>query len=487
MVFSSKSPLAVRQEILNIREVDQFKKYLGMPMMVGRSKKPIFSFPRDRLHKRVSGWIEKFLSRAWREVLIKSIAQSIPTYIMSCLALPVSFCSDMQGIISKLWWSGSKDKRKIPWVSWHSICQSKKNGGLGFRNLRAFNQGMLAKQAWRLVQNPNSLCTKILKAKYHPQSDFRDVILRRGTSNLWQSIIEGKKILVSSLAWRIGNGIYANAKSDNWITTTNLMKPAVKTGYYRACNSLNRDNAGTSCGGDGSNIWRRFGAVRYLQNCPRCGLIEETELHALKIGKRFEGPGSYLELACSPPNVLKLNTDASVQVGKKLSVISAVIQDYACLVVSSGVTLAHGVLDVETAKALVVRCGLQLPAAISASTLIVESDSTSVISRLLHPEVAIDPIQSIVDDCLVLVGDRSFCFQYVSRVCNQVADALAKWGVFFGHDCLFTGEVPYPINDLFLKHIPKMRLEDQFESLLIKPYPIEFDFSVQTHHSIVAF
>ncbi|XP_050233595.1 uncharacterized mitochondrial protein AtMg00310-like [Mercurialis annua] len=154
---------------------------------------------------------------------------------MSCFALPVSFCSDMQGIISRFWWSGSEEKKKIPWVSWNSICKAKKNGGLGFRNLRAFNQAMLAKQAWRLIQNPNSLCAKFLKAKYHPQSDFRNVSLRRGSSFVWQSIMEGKKVLDSRLAWRIGNGVTVNAAKENWITTTNNMKPVSQPNLSDDC------------------------------------------------------------------------------------------------------------------------------------------------------------------------------------------------------------------------------------------------------------
>ncbi|XP_050207594.1 uncharacterized mitochondrial protein AtMg00310-like [Mercurialis annua] len=168
-----------------------------MPTMIGRSRKPIFAFLRDRLHKRVLGWKERFLSKAGREVLIKSIAQSIPTYIMSCFVLPVSFCAEMQSIISKFWWSGTDDKRKFPWVSWNTICKSKKVGSLGFRNLRAFNLAMLAKHAWRLIQNPVSLCARVFKAKYYPNDVFLRATPRRGASFVWQSIMEGKKVIDS--------------------------------------------------------------------------------------------------------------------------------------------------------------------------------------------------------------------------------------------------------------------------------------------------
>jgi len=40
--------------------------------------------------------------------------------------------------------------------------RSKAAGGLGFRDLVLFNQALLAKQGWRLIQNPSSLSAQII-------------------------------------------------------------------------------------------------------------------------------------------------------------------------------------------------------------------------------------------------------------------------------------------------------------------------------------
>lgn len=58
-------------------------KYLGLPYLVGHSKKEIFNYIRERAGKNSLGWKEKYLSPAGKEVLIKSVLQYIPTYAMS--------------------------------------------------------------------------------------------------------------------------------------------------------------------------------------------------------------------------------------------------------------------------------------------------------------------------------------------------------------------------------------------------------------------
>jgi hypothetical protein len=58
------------------------------------------------------------------------------------------------------------DNNKIHWLKWEKMGCSKNQGGLGFRDVHCFNKALLAKQGWRLLQDPNSLAGKIIKAKY---------------------------------------------------------------------------------------------------------------------------------------------------------------------------------------------------------------------------------------------------------------------------------------------------------------------------------
>ncbi|XP_074293649.1 uncharacterized protein LOC141620759 [Silene latifolia] len=96
MSFSRGVPRAKRDRVLaqlGVREVETQEKYLGLPTVVGRSKKVLTDILRDKLSKRLQGWCGKILSRAGREVLIKVVANSLPTYVMSMFKIPTNFCN----------------------------------------------------------------------------------------------------------------------------------------------------------------------------------------------------------------------------------------------------------------------------------------------------------------------------------------------------------------------------------------------------------
>ena len=88
------------QDFWGSHEVHNFDKYLGLSAMIGRSKKSIFNGLKERIIQTLQGWKENFLSKVGREVLIKAIAQSIPTYAMNCYRLPKTWFDEISGLIA---------------------------------------------------------------------------------------------------------------------------------------------------------------------------------------------------------------------------------------------------------------------------------------------------------------------------------------------------------------------------------------------------
>jgi hypothetical protein len=149
IMFSKHVPLNNKEgigQILPMQQVTHFSKYLGMPTHVGRSKKQTFNYLQDCVWKKIKGWKARHLSFAGRSTLIKAVAQAIPTYVMTCFLIPKELCNHIESMICKIWWGSNSKKRKIHWVKWSSLCKNKKNEGLGFREMRAFNEALLAKQ-----------------------------------------------------------------------------------------------------------------------------------------------------------------------------------------------------------------------------------------------------------------------------------------------------------------------------------------------------
>lgn len=91
---------------------------------------------------------------------------ALPTYTMFCFLLPKSLLNEIKSAMCRLWWSSSKDKHKIPWMAWKKVTASKKDEGLGIRDLKSFNIALLGKQAWKIIKNPSFLLARVLKAKY---------------------------------------------------------------------------------------------------------------------------------------------------------------------------------------------------------------------------------------------------------------------------------------------------------------------------------
>ena len=59
---------------------------------------------------------------------------------------------------------------------------------MGFKDLRAFNLAMLAKQGWRLLHDNNSLVYQCLQARYFPRSHLFDAKVSPNCSFVWKSI-----------------------------------------------------------------------------------------------------------------------------------------------------------------------------------------------------------------------------------------------------------------------------------------------------------
>lgn len=106
------------------------------------------------------------------------------------------------------------------WLAWWKMCVPKVRGGMGFRDLHAFNLAMLAKQSWRLITHPETLCARVLRAKYFRDGNLLKAGPNKGSSYTWQSIFAGLQTFRRGHIWRIGSGVKVNIWDDHWIPSS---------------------------------------------------------------------------------------------------------------------------------------------------------------------------------------------------------------------------------------------------------------------------
>jgi hypothetical protein len=220
-VFFSRNISKEAQEdlsrIMGVRHVLGTGNYLGLPSLIGRKKKETFSYIKDRIWKRINSWRGRALSKAGKEVMIKSVLQAIPSYVMSIYLLPDSTVKEIERMINSFWWGGGTNNKGIKWLAWDRMTVPKACGGMGFRDFHSFNLAMVAKQGWNIMTKPHTLVAQIYKARYFPKSSLFDAQLGHNPSYAWRGIWKSRHILMNGCRWIVGDGTKIRVMSDPWL------------------------------------------------------------------------------------------------------------------------------------------------------------------------------------------------------------------------------------------------------------------------------
>ena len=76
LFFSPNTSMEIQHDIKQRFGADiirQHEKYLGLPSLVGKNKQNTFRQLKEKVANKLSGWKEKFLSMAGKEILIKAV------------------------------------------------------------------------------------------------------------------------------------------------------------------------------------------------------------------------------------------------------------------------------------------------------------------------------------------------------------------------------------------------------------------------------
>ncbi|XP_074378563.1 uncharacterized protein LOC141720107 [Apium graveolens] len=154
------------------------------------------------------------------------------------------------------------DKKKgIHQKSWEKLSKRKGEGGLGFRQIHAFNIALLGKQGWRLICYPESLANRLYKARYYPRDPYvhtrSEAIERSTVSSLMNSNNQWNiNLILDTFNDREANLILGipiqHSTEDSWYwRREKLGNYSIKSAY-----SLLQDYRGEAHASDNSGFWR---------------------------------------------------------------------------------------------------------------------------------------------------------------------------------------------------------------------------------------
>ena len=191
-------------------ELSEGLKYLGFYLKPNDYWKMDWKWLTRKLEKQLQVWSNKWLSKAGRLILVKSVLEAISVYWMSIAWIPKGFLEKHRCICFTLLWQGKKEIHTRRWVKWDRITIPKALGGWGLKNIFHFSIDLVAKCGWRLIST-TSPWTEVIAQKYISPSSMIEWIRNpqksyRGGSVLWKAIIKSFSLIGDNLAWRVGNG-----------------------------------------------------------------------------------------------------------------------------------------------------------------------------------------------------------------------------------------------------------------------------------------
>ncbi|KAA3483881.1 reverse transcriptase [Gossypium australe] len=200
--FSPKTPIPFRiaaNEIFKMKVVDKLDNYLGLPIPVGRNRAVAFKCIMDRTAMRINSWSKRLLSNAGKEIFIKVVIQSMPTYAFSIFLAPKGVIENIHTMMGRVWWGGKENNRVWSRISWDRLCHPK---GIGVLALG--------------ISISSILPSREDSAKYFPNGDIFHPKNVDKPFFTWQSIAKAADKLREGFGWNVSNGRSVDIWRDNW-------------------------------------------------------------------------------------------------------------------------------------------------------------------------------------------------------------------------------------------------------------------------------
>jgi hypothetical protein len=151
-------PSTVKNDILEFLHMHEGKlpiRYLGVPIFSKRLTTADCDILVSKIAGCIDSWLARNLSFAGRLQLVSSVLLSIQVYWAKVFIFPKRVIFLFQHKFNRFLWGG-KDSKTHAKVSWDKLCNLKREGGLGIKNLEVWNNDSMLQHIWTLFTKVGS-------------------------------------------------------------------------------------------------------------------------------------------------------------------------------------------------------------------------------------------------------------------------------------------------------------------------------------------
>lgn len=110
----------------------------------------------NKCKNKAMSWKNKWLTLVGRITMTKVVLLAIPIYTLACYEAPKNIEEDIENILKRFLWEGSKEERKIPLIGWETACKTRTNGGMVLRRIGRKNLVLGAKMILKCIDTQRS-------------------------------------------------------------------------------------------------------------------------------------------------------------------------------------------------------------------------------------------------------------------------------------------------------------------------------------------
>ncbi|XP_077232361.1 uncharacterized protein LOC143869152 [Tasmannia lanceolata] len=194
------------RRVLQMNEGALPMKYLGLPLTSGRLTNgdciPLIS----KIRGRIASWTNRFLSKAGRVELIKSVLNSFSVYWSSAFRLPMGVLNEIDKIMRIFVWAGSSMANSYHPISWDNVCSPKEEGGLGIRSIYEVSKAFQLKCLWRCLNSKGNPWADWFHWKYVKRKNFWTMKYPSNPSWGARGIFQIRAVAMRYICYSVGNG-----------------------------------------------------------------------------------------------------------------------------------------------------------------------------------------------------------------------------------------------------------------------------------------